>query len=66
MKIVGLPFTVSMVLEGTSSVLISVWWTCLCFNSDFNMCASVWLFLPTYCATDHVEGTMLATGKTPW
>lgn len=65
MKIVQPPFAVCMVLEGTSSVLISAWWAFLCFNSDFNMCASVWLSLPTSSATDYGEGTALTAGKTP-
>jgi len=36
-------------------------------NENFNACANVpvWLFLPTYYATDHLEGVVLATEKTP-
>ena len=34
-------------------------------NWDFSACPSLWLFLPTYCAVDHLEGIMLATEKAP-
>jgi len=30
----------------SSSVLIFLLWTFLCFNQDFNVCASVWLLYP--------------------
>jgi hypothetical protein len=35
------------------------------FSWDINACTSVWLFLPTYCGTDHFEGIMIAAEKTP-
>jgi len=48
----------------TFSMLISVLWTLLCFNWDFNVCAGAWLFLPTCCAKDHFKGAALATEET--
>jgi hypothetical protein len=32
---------------------------------DLNACASVWLFLPSYHATDHSEGVTLALSGIP-
>ena len=36
--------------------LIFMSWIFLHFNWDLNVCASLWLFLPIYCATNHFQG----------
>ena len=47
--------------ERLCTVLISVSWTVLCLNA----CASLRLFLSTYCKTYRFEGIIMATEKTP-
>ena len=49
-----------------NSALIFVQQTFLCFNWNFNACASVWLFLPTYFVTGHSEDIALAAERIAW